>query len=304
MKRTGITMTTVGTFLFLAAGYDLFGAKHLPVPLTVGIFLVSVVCAFLGPAIYVLTFPPERRKKIANRALVVSLSLIAVGLACTYLHVLGARLEIIVGVLIFCFFYGTLAFKSKYEKWQLYARSKRDAFFLSLFDFLGLAMLFLGSLFTFQNWHYGPQLIAFGFVVLVIGMFFWNQKFKKEVVFRKETEDKLQDSFRQIEIQHQKLEEKQKEITDSITYAKRIQYSLLANDDFYWATKAVGSSSSNDAGVGGRFYLAVCDSTGHGVPGAFMSLLNTSFLNEAITEKKIAEPNKILDYVREKLIAN
>jgi len=51
-----------------------------------------------------------------------------------------------------------------------------------------------------------------------------------------------------------------------------------------------------------RFYLAVCDSTGHGVPGAFMSLLNSSFLNEAINEKNIERPNEILNYVREKLV--
>lgn len=128
-------------------------------------------------------------------------------------------------------------------------------------------------------------------------------------------EDKVKE--RTAEVTHQKhlVEEKQKEIVDSINYAKRIQYTLLANDsflekylmdyfvlfqpkdivsgDFYWATK-----------TDKYFYLAVCDSTGHGVPGAFMSLLNISFLNEAITEKKITETNEILNYVRERLIKN
>lgn len=118
------------------------------------------------------------------------------------------------------------------------------------------------------------------------------------------------------------IEEKNKEILDSINYAKRIQYTLLASDevlkkylpehfvlfqpkdivsgDFYWFSKGQSENQSeNDA-----FYLAVCDSTGHGVPGAFMSLLNITYLNEAINEKKISEPGKILDYVREKLIQN
>jgi serine phosphatase RsbU (regulator of sigma subunit) len=119
------------------------------------------------------------------------------------------------------------------------------------------------------------------------------------------------------EVEGQKLlvEEKQKEILGSINYAKRIQYTLLANrdyidshipdnfilfqpkdivsGDFYWATRHRN-----------KFYLAVCDSTGHGVPGAFMSLLNISFLNEAINEKNIEAPNEIFDYVRERLIAS
>ncbi|MDP2385600.1 MAG: tetratricopeptide repeat protein [Bacteroidota bacterium] len=116
-----------------------------------------------------------------------------------------------------------------------------------------------------------------------------------------------------IEVQKEIVVEKQKEIVDSINYAKRIQYTLLAHQDllkqhlpeyfimfqpkdivsgdFYWATQKED-----------MFFLAVCDSTGHGVPGAFMSLLNISFMNEAITEKNILEPNKIFDYVRERLI--
>lgn len=111
--------------------------------------------------------------------------------------------------------------------------------------------------------------------------------------------------------------EKNKEIIDSINYAKKIQYTLLADEeflnqtlpehfvyfqpkdivsgDFYWAT-------SINSGTGKKFYLAVCDSTGHGVPGAFMSLLNISFLNEAITERGIYEPHLILNHARQRLI--
>jgi serine phosphatase RsbU (regulator of sigma subunit) len=108
------------------------------------------------------------------------------------------------------------------------------------------------------------------------------------------------------------VEESRKEIVDSINYAKRIQYALLANKelvnknlnnfilfqpkdivsgDFYWATEH-----------NNKFYLAVCDCTGHGVPGAFMSLLNIGFLSEAIKEKNISKPNEIFNYVRERLI--
>lgn len=117
------------------------------------------------------------------------------------------------------------------------------------------------------------------------------------------------------EMEYQKglVEEKQKEIVDSINYARRIQYTLLAQDellkkhlpeffilfkpkdivsgDFYWAAKK-----------GQRFYLAVCDCTGHGVPGAFMSLLNISFLNEAVNQHNIEAPNEILEHVRKRLI--
>jgi len=122
-----------------------------------------------------------------------------------------------------------------------------------------------------------------------------------------------------IEVAYKIIEEKQKEIVDSINYAKRIQYTLLAkkdflkenlgehfilfkpkdivSGDFYWA--ASRASADNNL-----FYLAVCDSTGHGVPGAFMSLLSIGFLSEAINEKGILKPNEVLNYVRDRLIDN
>ncbi|MDF2435922.1 MAG: protein serine/threonine phosphatase [Bacteroidota bacterium] len=130
---------------------------------------------------------------------------------------------------------------------------------------------------------------------------------------KRKANDDLYDKNVEIETQKHIVEEKNKEIVDSINYAQRIQHALLAGDkilqenfkehfvlfkpkdivsgDFYWATE-----------TGNYFYLAVCDSTGHGVPGAFMSLLNISYLNEAITERGIIKPNEILNHVRNRLI--
>jgi serine phosphatase RsbU (regulator of sigma subunit) len=116
-----------------------------------------------------------------------------------------------------------------------------------------------------------------------------------------------------ITIQKDLVEKKQQEIFDSLTYARRIQTALLTQDhiinscmrehfnvfmpkdivsgDFYWVTKK-----------GDLLYFAVCDSTGHGVPGAFMSLLNINFLNEAVNEKGLKNPDEIFNYVRQQLI--
>lgn len=143
------------------------------------------------------------------------------------------------------------------------------------------------------------------FLILVVGFSF--------VMFNRFKVIKKQKNI--IQLQKDEVEEKQKEIIDSINYAKRIQHTLLANEalitnylpnhfvlfkpkdivsgDFYWAAKKDN-----------HYYLAVCDSTGHGVPGAFMSLLNMNFLNEAINEKNLEKPNEILDHVRQRLIDN
>ncbi|HEX8515597.1 MAG TPA: tetratricopeptide repeat protein [Bacteroidia bacterium] len=111
-----------------------------------------------------------------------------------------------------------------------------------------------------------------------------------------------------VEYQRKIVEEKHKEITDSINYAERIQRSFLATEeildanlkdyfvffrpkdivsgDFYWAGRLNN----------GNFALAVADSTGHGVPGAIMSILNISSLEKSI--EKETEPNKILNETR------
>ncbi len=104
-----------------------------------------------------------------------------------------------------------------------------------------------------------------------------------------------------------------KDITDSITYASRIQEALLPQEiftaqlffdhflmyrprdivsgDFYWARKK-----------GEFIYIAVADCTGHGVPGAFMSMLGIAFLNEIIDKYSCISSNVILDKLRDKIM--
>jgi len=151
---------------------------------------------------------------------------------------------------------------------------------------------------TFINGMFLMNIIGVSVIIYLLQYYF----FSKQAELKKSVEEKSA-----------VIHENNKEITDSIYYAKRIQYTLLANEnllknnltdhfilykpkdivsgDFYWAT------SKND-----KFYLAACDSTGHGVPGAFMSLLNISFLNEAINERNILQPNEICGHVRTKLV--
>ncbi|MDF2438476.1 MAG: protein serine/threonine phosphatase [Bacteroidota bacterium] len=232
MKQKGILITVVAGLLFALSTYDLFGSKTLPVGLTVPAFIFGTIFLFAGPAISLLSNSEIIRKKIEKRALIISLLLIGAGAISFYAKLPGGRIEIILGVLILCFFYGTLVFKNKYEKWKIFARSKWDAFFLSMFDFLGIALLLLGMVFKIQHWPYADIMSITGVIVLGLGMISWNQKFKKEVIYRKETEDKLKSSLEQIELQHKELEEKQKEIIDSIRYAKRIQHSQLPTDSY------------------------------------------------------------------------
>lgn len=140
------------------------------------------------------------------------------------------------------------------------------------------------------------------FILFFITILFFSFFRKENIIFQKAI-------LKQKEI----IEEKQKEILDSINYAKRIQFSLLASEnllknnlpehfvlfkpkdvvsgDFYWATPTPDG-----------FVYITADCTGHGVPGAFMSLLNISKLSQVINENKITRPDLILNNIRTEII--
>jgi ligand-binding sensor domain-containing protein/serine phosphatase RsbU (regulator of sigma subunit) len=127
-------------------------------------------------------------------------------------------------------------------------------------------------------------------------------------------------SQRTLEVVKQKeiIELKNKDITDSINYARRIQHALfpssdvfssalpqsfilyrpkdIVSGDFYWMDK-----------FGDEIFVAVVDCTGHGVPGAFMSIVGNNLLNQAVNELGISRPSLILDQMNKglaKLVRN
>jgi len=158
-------------------------------------------------------------------------------------------------------------------------------------------------------------------LILVTGLGYFiyrGYKIKKEANIKLEEKNKLI-SEQKDEIQLQKeiaesqrdqITYQKKHITDSIEYALRIQSALLpglelfsdkidhfvlykprdiVSGDFYWVSEV----SDN------RQIIIAADCTGHGVPGAFMSMLGVSFLNEIILSKGIIQPDLILNNLRE-----
>jgi serine phosphatase RsbU (regulator of sigma subunit) len=121
------------------------------------------------------------------------------------------------------------------------------------------------------------------------------------------------DTHIQLKEKTERLEVLNRDITDSIKYAERIQRAMLpptstlaklgeyqiifmprdlVSGDFYWFHE-------DDS----HLYIAVADCTGHGVPGAFMSMMGISILNELFSSANPMLPAQVLDYVRQKLIA-
>ncbi|MBA3971708.1 MAG: tetratricopeptide repeat protein, partial [Bacteroidetes bacterium] len=125
---------------------------------------------------------------------------------------------------------------------------------------------------------------------------------------RKKANTQLTLSNTAIRMQKEELETHKKEITDSINYAKRIQESILPPDN-YWKTFLPDSFifyRPKDI-VSGDFYwieqkndsvcFAAVDCTGHGVPGALMSVVGFNLLTQAVNEMSLTVPSEILKHL-------
>lgn len=156
-------------------------------------------------------------------------------------------------------------------------------------------------------------------VTEAINSFFKENELKKSEKAREELIAELKQMNESLEEKvkerTQTLEQKNRDITASINYAKLIQDSILPSDekikdvlpdsfvlyqpkdivsgDFYW----INHNPEKD-----KVYFSVADSTGHGVPGAFMSIIGSSLFNEAVKTDKFIKPNDIFNYVKEGII--
>lgn len=154
-----------------------------------------------------------------------------------------------------------------------------------------------------ETWWFILSVLALVAAVVYVVIRLRERAHRKQREF---LENELQKRTAEVYEQKEELAQKNQDITESIKYAKRIQSSVLpdtarlstvfreafvffqprdiVSGDFYWF----------DWIDKDRFVLVCSDSTGHGVPGAFMSMIGTALLQDIITVKKITRPSQVL----------
>ncbi|MFZ5552064.1 MAG: tetratricopeptide repeat protein [Bacteroidota bacterium] len=142
--------------------------------------------------------------------------------------------------------------------------------------------------------------LVFAFAIVVFRSLKLTQK-QKKIIEKQKAETELQKKL---------VDEKQKEIIDSINYARRIQYAILADeaeikkvfsDSFllYKPKDIVAGDFYFFENTGTHIFYAAADCTGHGVPGALVSVVCSNALTRCIKEFKLTDPGLILDKTRE-----
>ena len=138
-----------------------------------------------------------------------------------------------------------------------------------------------------------------------------REKLKLELLVKSRTSE-IENKKREIEIQNTLIQGINNDLTDSIKYAQRIQQTILPNSDhlehyftehfiYYQPRNIVSGDYYWIKEIDNLVYVAVVDCTGHGVPGAFMSLISSNILNEAISSKYADSPTKILEFLRKEI---
>jgi serine phosphatase RsbU (regulator of sigma subunit) len=148
---------------------------------------------------------------------------------------------------------------------------------------------------------------VFVIIILLFGIFVFDKMRTRKLKLQNAIlEAKVEERTAQLAIKNVELAEKNKDITDSIRYAKRIQDGMLPREehfkkflpnyfilfkpkdivsgDFYWIKRE-----------GDCVYVAAVDCTGHGVPGAFLSIVANDLLNDAFEKAPTKSPANILN---------
>ncbi|MFC2110946.1 SpoIIE family protein phosphatase [Bacteroidota bacterium] len=226
---------------------------------------------------------------------------------------------------------GSNVLKLAILKWKEYDKNYSDAFSLKIDDetwwvkitpfelgknrmfLIGVAVPendFLTEVKQSRNVVIGGFMVVLIIIIIVVRQYIVKRKMNLLLAQQKEQISKQRD---EIHKQHEIVVEQKKEITDSINYAKKIQVAMLPDEDtihnllgehfilfkpkdivsgdFFWATE------TND-----WLIVTAADCTGHGVPGAFMSMLGISFLNEIVRRKDITNAAEILNQLRKSVI--
>ena len=167
-----------------------------------------------------------------------------------------------------------------------------------------IILIFFAGLVSIMNYLSGSSGIESAIIFMSLTAFLIL--FSRTHSYSQIQQQRINQKNEEIESQRKALEMKNKDITASISYARRIQYAVLPGEesiyraiplsfivyrpkdivsgDFFWFHEIDAS----------RYILACGDCTGHGVPGAMMTVVGSSALNHIVAEKNITQPSAIL----------
>ena len=214
--------------------------------------------------------------------------------------------------------YRILEINDKWSDWTINASIEYPVLPPGEYNFQVMARNLIGQHSEIQTLHFKIKppfwqttvfFILLGIVILILFILIIHFREANLQKAKRILENKVKIRTQEIEEQKNEIAEQKKSITDSIEYARKIQSAAIpsplkmkellpehfvlfkprdiVSGDFYW----IGEVQST-------IILVAADCTGHGVPGAFMSMLGISFLNEIVNRQELTSASEILNALR------
>lgn len=161
-----------------------------------------------------------------------------------------------------------------------------------------------------QPFYKSPWFIISAILMAAAGIIIYIKIREKNLIREKKIlEAKVVERTAEVVQKSKEIEEKNRDITASIRYAERIQRAMLPMDNtfpdtfvFYLPKDIVSGDFYWMYSAGDLRFIAACDCTGHGVPGAFMSIIGHNSLDKVVKEYGIVHPGEILDKLNEEVV--
>jgi len=155
-----------------------------------------------------------------------------------------------------------------------------------------------------------PWFIATCLILAAIAIVAYIKIRERNLIIEKRIlEQKVAERTAEVVQKSKEIEEKNRDITASIRYAERIQRAMLPPEDSFVETFVLYMPKDIVSGDfywmydnGDEQFIAACDCTGHGVPGAFMSIIGHNSLNKVVREFGITRPGAILDQLNAEVV--
>jgi serine phosphatase RsbU (regulator of sigma subunit) len=200
--------------------------------------------------------------------------------------------------------------------WVFLVANKKSGLFWFGMCFLTIIFFYVAEINGWRNFRADANkveaaayFINFLFGCLFLATVITLHENNKEIYLKELTSSKAELESKRLE-----LESKNKDITDSINYARKIQYAVLPHEEaicrgiplsfIYYVPKDIVSGDffwfheiDRD-----NFIIVSADCTGHGVPGAFMTVIASSLLNQIVIEDKITKPSEVLSELDRRMV--
>jgi len=201
-----------------------------PFPFLLGYF--SLILINISIATFIYSDDEKIKKKQFRIALIIGALMAIASILFSFFHIIGANILIVETILFFVFSITPIYIYKRYQKWKQETCNTIISILLSISDFFGVFFILEGYMFKIMHWPTASTQLVIGFLFLFAAVFGWNWVYKNAITKRKTAEEKLTDAYLELEHKHKIIEEKQKEIVDSIKYAKRIQSSILPTEKY------------------------------------------------------------------------